>query len=575
MRTAQGNLRAAIFVAAAALSGCKNIPSQVHEVVFETSAFSAPIAVDPGREDGESAVESAKHNRVVTGILPPIILTEYNNSDKQLLSFLVKNGYSRVECIPRVSAGNFGGSHASTYCYIVHNAKVANLKHIAVRKLSAITYSNKYNATILGTPVTVMALTFKYTIDVSDKSFPPVDQVFEGGAKVVLNPDTGRWQLDQLSVTDKGSAIFADYIHTKYEPYTQPSVVTAPSEQSPNDVSSNSPAKTNTVPQAANPQKSATPASKYKQGLIRSADGGRTWEQVVRTAVGVTRVLQGDTLLTADYSTLSTMQQTSELSFLRSTDDGLHWKTFRIRVNWNRPRCDFLEVVSGGRVLASGFFYGTLSSSDNGTTWTMLESPVPPYQINLLGPDANGRLLATKYPSSSDLQTFAEDVRTWIPERAQSDDGKPLGNINGLSTVAGLSVLSTSKGIYTRREAKGVWSSVGLPKTTYRILHARDGGLYAYGAWGEEGIFYSADGIGWNRISGPELRKGAHVFICEDHKRLILLGEGADGSAVYLSDDRGKSWVMNRLPKLDPAFVPRDLIVTAKGTILVSLLYTL
>lgn len=208
----QRGLLAALIVVSI-FSGCSRVPSQVHEVIFEKSNFATPFGVDAGRDDGAARVEWAKRNSVNTGFIPTLILSQYNHFDKRLLSFLVQRGYSKVECVAMTHATE------PNPCFLVHNANVTDLGHVASRRLDSITYSNKYDSNVQGTSVTVVALTFKYRIEVTDKQFPAITQVFDGAGKAVLNPDTGGWQLMDLSLTDKGPLIFYEYIHSQYKPY--------------------------------------------------------------------------------------------------------------------------------------------------------------------------------------------------------------------------------------------------------------------------------------------------------------------------------------------------------------------
>jgi len=144
------------------LSGCGSIPPEVREVIFAKSAFAEPIGINPGPEDGAAAIAEAKQNTTDHGILPRIVITSYLNADKILLSFLVKHGYSTVECVPVTHRVGFG---TEEFCYIAHTDAREQLRRVAARKLSKITYSNKYKASILGTSVNVQAVTFQYTID--------------------------------------------------------------------------------------------------------------------------------------------------------------------------------------------------------------------------------------------------------------------------------------------------------------------------------------------------------------------------------------------------------------------------
>jgi hypothetical protein len=208
------NLRTALLIAGITLSGCNRIPSEVYEVIFEKSAFTAPIGIDAGQDDGVDAVANAKSQRIDNGFLPRIILPYYNNFDKSILSFLVQHGYSSVECVSMTNR-----LFTRDYCFVVHKPNITELGSIAQRHLLSITYSNKYNTTSFGTPLTIAALTFKYNLQSHNKNFPAVAQTFDGSGKAVLNPDTGRWQLEELSLSDRGTSIFVDYIHSHYLPY--------------------------------------------------------------------------------------------------------------------------------------------------------------------------------------------------------------------------------------------------------------------------------------------------------------------------------------------------------------------
>jgi hypothetical protein len=197
------------------LSGCGSIPSDVHELIFAKSAFAQPIGIDPGPEDGAAAIANAKQHTTDNGLLSRIVMTSYLNADKTLLSFLVKHGYSTVECVPVTH--RYG---TDNYCYIAHTNAREQLHRVAARHLTKITYSNKYKSSILGTSVTVQAVTFQYKIDVFLKDFPPPKETFEGSAQAVLNPNTGKWELTEMKLSDSGDRYFLDFIHSQYKPYT-------------------------------------------------------------------------------------------------------------------------------------------------------------------------------------------------------------------------------------------------------------------------------------------------------------------------------------------------------------------
>jgi hypothetical protein len=116
-------------------SGCGSIPSDVHEVIFAKGPFAQPIGIDPGPEDGAAAIADAKQHTTDNGLLSRVVITSYLNADKTLLSFLIKHGYSTVECVPVTH--RYG---TDNYCYIAHINARERLRQVAARKLLNITY---------------------------------------------------------------------------------------------------------------------------------------------------------------------------------------------------------------------------------------------------------------------------------------------------------------------------------------------------------------------------------------------------------------------------------------------------
>jgi hypothetical protein len=190
------------------------LPEEISEVVFEKSRFAEPMAIYPGPEDGAKALEYARQNKTDRGLISRIVLTNYGNADKKLLSFLTEHGYSTVECVPLTN--RFG---TETYCYIVHKSAREKLSQAAKRRLLDITYSNEYESSRFGMPATIYAVTFKYKIDVLLKEFPAIYEIYEGEAQAALDPNTGKWKLTELSLSDNGMRHFMDYIHSNYEPH--------------------------------------------------------------------------------------------------------------------------------------------------------------------------------------------------------------------------------------------------------------------------------------------------------------------------------------------------------------------
>lgn len=194
--------------------GCGGLPGEVHKAVFESQQFTGPISIDPGQGDTQELLNIAHARRVDTGLLSTIWTTSYRNSDKRLLSYLVSHGFAKVECVTVVSR-----YQTTRPCFVIHADTVSALKNAARRELVSIDYTNKYKASPMGMPVTFYALTFKYRIVGTIPQAPAVDGVLEGQAKAWLDPDTGKWRLDELNLSDKGSATLVEVIARQYAPF--------------------------------------------------------------------------------------------------------------------------------------------------------------------------------------------------------------------------------------------------------------------------------------------------------------------------------------------------------------------
>lgn len=193
--------------------GCTSgaVPSEIKDLVFVKSEFPAPIVLVLPQEDSAELLHKLRTTRF--GGAGPIIQNGgFDNIDKQLLTYLAKNGFARVETATLQSHYFSGGK----YSFLFYEDKlkkfpgvtqVANgsfVVKIGSRVLKSITYTNQYEAAPLGVPVKFYALTFTYTLQGAFLGLPPINDTLEGKAKAYLNPDDGKWKLDNLNLSDNG-----------------------------------------------------------------------------------------------------------------------------------------------------------------------------------------------------------------------------------------------------------------------------------------------------------------------------------------------------------------------------------
>ncbi|MBI5807630.1 MAG: hypothetical protein HZA74_04440 [Ignavibacteriales bacterium] len=78
------------------------------------------------------------------------------------------------------------------------------------RRLKSIEYTNEYEAEPLGMGIKmkIFALTFKYEILSELPNIIINKAEFEGSAKAYLNPDNGKWKLDELKFDKEENRAF-------------------------------------------------------------------------------------------------------------------------------------------------------------------------------------------------------------------------------------------------------------------------------------------------------------------------------------------------------------------------------
>lgn len=196
----------------------ESIPSEVESVVFHESHFVKPISVDLPCDDSSNEIWVAEYcnSKVKSGLYAAPIA--YNSSirfiNKEFLHYLkakklvtVKN-YSTTNSYGRFDFPVMIYSSDLKQYLEEPNTNCNNWRFkLARRKLVSIEYINEYEADpyMMGTKMKVFSLIFKYEILPELTNTVVQYEDFDGSAKAILNPDTGKWQLEELKLDKKES----------------------------------------------------------------------------------------------------------------------------------------------------------------------------------------------------------------------------------------------------------------------------------------------------------------------------------------------------------------------------------
>lgn len=189
------------------------IPEEIKKYVFERSAFSKPITLNlpPGDSPNQKndIIKLWKESQNAT--LMPLIFYggKSLNIDKNIMNFLAKNNYAKTETMTL----NVRNSPTQFIFLYYFNKITPYLKKsdqsgveiiLAKRKLKSIGHTNNYIANMLGINVKVCAFTFTYFMENKLPGLPKLNKEFEGKAKAYLDPDDGKWKMENVALSDRG-----------------------------------------------------------------------------------------------------------------------------------------------------------------------------------------------------------------------------------------------------------------------------------------------------------------------------------------------------------------------------------
>lgn len=162
--------------------------------------------------------------------------------DKYLLSFLVENGYAKIESKIQITYGSYG-TISKTYHFLFYSDKFKNkiqyynvnengesktkpFIRLAHRKIISIDYKNHYEDSPMGMKRTFYSVVFSYSFVNDLSNLPSISRIFKGKGKAFNDPDEGTWKIEGpfenlgIKLDDNSSNEFSNDFRNNYEPFS-------------------------------------------------------------------------------------------------------------------------------------------------------------------------------------------------------------------------------------------------------------------------------------------------------------------------------------------------------------------
>lgn len=300
-------------------------------------------------------------------------------------------------------------------------------------------------------------------------------------------------------------------------------------------------------------------AGTYRQGILRSNDGGRTWSPVgFERNIYITGLVQkSDGRI---YAAVLRAVGDEPTGVFRSSDDGRTW----VASGLESEEVYSLSLPRPG-LLFAGTGRGLFRSEDAGASWSRvgaLPSEVPVLKVVAAGEHlyaATGSRLY-KIPGGG-VARSADGGRSWEPT-----EGLPPGTAvlnlavreGSVFAATGDVVHGGGRGLFRLDEA-GTWRPAGLEDAWLRELLETPDGLFA-GAY-ELGVFHSTDGRAWSHRSAG-LRNWEPIALRFDAEGFLY---ALSARSLFRSADHGQSWIEMPRPDGSAATTPWSLIIDSGG----------
>ena len=233
----------------------------------------------------------------------------------------------------------------------------------------------------------------------------------------------------------------------------------------------------------------------HHNGVMRSTDGGRTWQSVVA------RPNFDAMALAISSANPRRIYVAGHNIFVVSPDGGITWEPVRHNLPYDDIHGFALSPQDPNRLYAFVIGHGLFISRDGGTTWTRLSTALPQDVMSLAAAGGEPEVLFAGSMASGVLKSV-DGGQTWQP---------------------------SNSGLGSRRVM-----ALGVNPADQRVVYAGT----------DEGLYRSDDGgAAWRRLPFPG-RNAAVVAVNPADPDLVLAIEAAGPrqGRVYRSLDSGLSW---------------------------------
>jgi len=298
-------------------------------------------------------------------------------------------------------------------------------------------------------------------------------------------------------------------------------------------------------------------------GLFRSTDGGKTWNQLgkdVVTCCLLTMAWSGQTIVVCNYN---------YGPMFISNDNGLTWKASGSSIpDYSVTGAD----IQGGIIYAATGSHGIYISTDNGETYTASNNGLSNLQVYSVATNGDkiyagtngGLFVSSDHGASWSIISNSMFLNHIIKHMAFNSstilaggyEGLFISNDNGSSwkqAVSGLAdqrieslavsgsifLAGTNSGVYMSANSGQTWNAIGLPVTNVNSISSNGSDVFACANMMTGGVFITPDyGQNWNFLFGSLPTYNVNSIAWNGAEMLA-----ATDSGVFISNDRGLTWI--------------------------------
>lgn len=208
---------------------------------------------------------------------------------------------------------------------------------------------------------------------------------------------------------------------------------------------------------AWDPSNPATIFAGHHGGLLRSTDGGRTWQ--------ATALTNADAMgLTISPKAPARMYAAGHGIFRRSDDGGATWTAPETAIQGADIHGFAQSPADPDRLYALVMGQGMLSSVDGGVTWTPRSNPGQ--MMAALAVSSDGKTLLMG--AGNRVQQSTDDGATWSGSGSALPSGAQVAALTAVSND-GTAFAGTTNGLYRRTGTDAQWEPTGLNGTILTV----------------------------------------------------------------------------------------------------------